>query len=43
MVLRESDARPAHSVSKNVMGFEQVIPRGYSYSCRRVSGVLSAS
>lgn len=30
MVLRESDARPALSVSKNVLSFEQVIPRSYS-------------
>lgn len=39
MVLEHSDTRPAHSVSKSVMGFEQVILRGYSYGCRCVSGV----
>lgn len=39
MILRESDARPTHSVSKNAMGFEQVTSRGYLYGCRRVSGV----
>lgn len=37
--LGDSDARPAHSVSKNVLSFEEVIPRGCSYGCWRVSVV----
>lgn len=42
MVLRESDAGPAHYVSKDVRGFVHVTSRGYSYGCRRISGVQTA-